>query len=262
MRAAVACLAVLACAGLGRADDPPKPKLAIELTAPKEVYPDEGVVVKATVCNVGRTDAYVVRAIDGSFDRYRSVVGYWWVVKKDGQVVPPKKQSVIIDYYTPSPLADADVVLVKGGKEADMRVHVVGDIQEYYRFNVPGKYTIKLNYELHPDGTEKGSKEALKLIREQPAVQVESEAVEVTVLPWPAAVAAAADKVKLAEAKVQIVKKFAEGVVNNPNSTAADRDAAGERLKRAQAALDEATAEHVTRLIEFNKKREEERKKK
>lgn len=259
MRAAAACLAAFACAGLCPADE--KPKLTLEITAPKEVYPDERVVVKAEIYNGGKDDAHAVRAIDGSFDGLRSVVSYRWVVKSNGKLVPRRTDVVRIDNHV-NALRDEDVLAVKAGKSADLQVEGFGRFENFYDLKEPGKYTVVLRYELDPTGREKGSDAANKLVAKQPAVELESKAVEVTVLPWPAALAAAADKVKAAEAKVQIVKQFAETVAKNPNATPAERDAAGERLKRAQAALDEAVAGHVAKLAEFSRKREEDRKRK
>jgi hypothetical protein len=259
MRAVVVCLAVLAAPVLAAAAD--KPALVLEVLAPKEVYPDETIDVKAVIRNTGKEDAYVVRAIDGSFDRLRSVVDYKWVVKKGADRVPRRTDVVRIDSQV-NALDDADVLLVKAGKQVDPQAHGFGQFSQYHDLRVPGKYTIALTYELNPGGREKGSAAANQLIQKQPAVLIESKAVEVTVLPFPPVVAAAEDKMKAASARAQIVRQFAEMVEKNANSTAKERDAAAERLKRAEAALEEATADHAAKFEEFKKKRAEERKKK
>jgi hypothetical protein len=93
-------------------------------------------------------------------------------------------------------------------------------------------------------------------------VLVTSRPVEVTVLPFPVAAAAAEDKMKAAEARLKIIEQFAVMVEANANSTARQRDEAVERLKRAQAVLDAATADHAAKYAEFRKERDEKRKKK
>ena len=184
MRAVVVCLAALAAPALAAAAE--KPALVLEVIAPKEVYPDEPIDVKAVIHNTGKEDAYVVRAIDGSFDRLRSVVDYKWVVKKGADRVPRRSDVVRIDSQVNS-LDDADVLLVKAGKQADPQAHGFGQFSQYHDLRVPGKYTIALSYELNPGGREKGSDTANQLIQKQPAVLIESKAVEVTVLPFPPA---------------------------------------------------------------------------
>lgn len=255
----IAVVALLAIPHFARADD--KPKLAIELTGPKEMYPDEQFAPKAVIHNDGNADVYIVRAIDGSFDNLRSVVSYKWIVKKNGQAVSRRTDVVRIDGHV-NGLRPDDVILVKKGKSADPGANGFGNFASYYNIETPGKYTISLSYELTPNGFEKGDANALKLAQSQAAVRVESKPIEVTVLPFPPAIAAAADKVKLAEAKLQIVQQFAETVAKNNNSTAEERDAAAERLKRARAVLDDLTADHAGKMTEFKKKRDEERKKK
>src|SRR5436190_8323279 len=84
MRAAVV-LAVLALPALARADE--KPKFAIELTAPKEVYPDEAVTVKAAIRNLTTGDVQVLRDVDGAFDGLRGAADFRWVVKFNGQLM-------------------------------------------------------------------------------------------------------------------------------------------------------------------------------
>jgi hypothetical protein len=259
MRSVLICLAVLAPGGLTAADE--KPALVLEVIAPKEVYPDEQVEVRAVFRNAGKTDAYVVRAIDGSFHGLRSVVDYRWVVKKGADRVPRRTDIVRIDDYV-NALDDADVLLVKAGKSVDPQVGGFGNFGNHHDLRVPGKYTIALSYELNPAGSEKGSTTALRLVRKQPAVLVEAKPVEVTVLPFPPAVAAAEDRMKTAAARAQIVRQFALAVEANANATAQERDAAAERLTRAEAALVEATAEHATKMEEFRKKRAAERKEK
>jgi hypothetical protein len=259
MRVATACLAVLALAPFAAADE--KPSLVLEVTVPKAVYPDEPIAVKTAIRNTGKTDAYVVRVIDGSFDGLRSVVSYRWIVKKGGERVPRRTDVFRIDNYV-NALDDADVLLLKPGKAVEPWVGGFGSFENYHDLRVPGKYTVALSYELNPAGSEKGSQKALQLIQKQPAVLIESKPVEVTVLPFPPAVAAAEDKMKTADARAQIVRKFALMVEANANSTAQERDAAAERLKRAEAALEEATAAHAAKFAEFQKKRAEDRKKK
>lgn len=238
-----------------------KPDLTIEITAPKSVYPDEQVKVSAVIRNNGKTDAYIVRAIDGSFDNLRSVVAYKWIVKKGGQPQFRRTDVVRIDNMVNALAAD-DVLLVKAGKTVDPQVGGFGNFPSYHDLSVPGKYTIALRFELNPAGREKGVEKALDPIRDQGAVLIDSEAIEVTVLPWPPAIAAAEDKLKAASARLQIVRQFAETVAKNPNATAEERDAASERLKRAQAVFDEAKIEQAVKVAEFKKQRDEERKKK
>jgi hypothetical protein len=157
------------------------------------------------------------------------------------------------------------VVPVKAGQTADSQADGFGDFTTYYLLNVPGKYTITLTYEPNPNGSEKlgaGGDQALKIVQKLPAGRIESKPIEVTVLPFPPAISAAQDKLRLAQAKHQIVVQFADAVEKNPSATKAERDAATERVNRAAEALKDVQDDYEAKMAEFRKKRDEERKKK
>ncbi|MBM3980207.1 MAG: hypothetical protein FJ304_07970 [Planctomycetes bacterium] len=248
--------ALLALPAVARGDE--KPNLKIELTAPDAVYPDETVTVKAVIRNAGKGDVYVLQATDGAYDGLLNMVEYRWSATKNGQRMARRTDVVRIDGVLGFIGAD-DVVLVKPGQT--MTPHN-GSVESYYDLRTPGKYALTLTYTYDPLGTDKVATPALlKQMKALPAAKAEGT-VEVTVRPFPPALAAAADKLKAAEARHQLVMTFAETVAKNPASTAAERDAAAERLKRATAILTEAKTEHAEKLTAFRKQRDEDRKKK
>lgn len=252
----LAVAAVLVLPALARAEE--KPKLEIELSAPKEIYPDETLKVTAVIRNAGKEDVHVLPAVDGAFDGLRGVVAYKWTVKKNARVVPRRNDLARFDNMV-NAIAANELALVKPGKSVDARV---GSFDTYYQIDTPGKYTIALTYEFDPTGADKVESPALlKKLQALPAAAAKGE-IEVTLVPFPPAVAAAQDKWKAATARHQLVAQFAELTAKNPNATAAERDEAAARLKRASAVLDEASTEYNLKMAEFRKKREEERKKK
>ena len=257
MRTAVV-LAVLALPALARADE--KPKFIIELTAPKEVYPDEAVAVtvKAAIRNLTKEDAQVLRDVDGAFDGLRGAADFRWVVKFNGQLMARRTDVVRIDNLV-NTIRAGDLVKVPAGKAADLGIGF-GRIENQYKLQTPGKYTIELRYEFDPSANDKIDPDLLPTLRKLNGVTAEGKA-EVTILPFPLEVAKAEEKLKVATAKHQIVTQFADTIAKNPNATAAERDAAAERLKRATAALEEATEAHNTAMEAFRKKRAEDRKK-
>lgn len=254
---AIAVLVVLALPALARADDPPK--FTIELTAPKEIYPDEQLDVKAAIRNNTKNDAEVLRDIDGAFDRLRAAADFRWVMKKDGKLMAQRKDVVRIDNFI-NTIDVGDIIKVPAGKTADLGVGF-GRIDNYYKFDGPGKYTVELRYEFDPTAADKMSDAAKKAFQNLNGVTAEGK-VEVTVLPFPVEVTKAEEKLKVAQAKHQIIKQLADTIAKNPNAPAAERDAAAERLKRATATLEEATTAHNEVMEAFRKKRAEDRKKK
>jgi hypothetical protein len=257
MRPALALVfALLALPPVARGDE--KPNLKIDLTAPDAVYPDESVVVKAVIRNAGKGDVIVVQATDGAFDGWLNMVEYRWSATKNGQRMARRTDIRRIDGVYGSIGAD-DLVLVKPGKT--MTPHN-GPVENYYDLRTPGKYALTLTYTYDPLGTDRVATPALlKQMKALPAAKAEGT-VEVTVRPFPPALAAAVDKLKAAEARHQLITTFAETVAKNPASTAAERDAAAERLKRATALLTEAKSDHDEKLAAFRKQRDEDRKKK
>lgn len=252
----VAVFAVFALPAIGRAADE-KPKVEIELTAPKEIYPDEYITVKAVLRNAGKDEIQVMKNVDGAFWGLRSVVDFRWVVKKNGQLVLRRTDVVRIDNYINTITAN-DLVKVPAGKVADLGAD---NFHTHYKITQPGKYTIELRYEFDPSAGDKIEDGLRPKLKNLTPVSAEGKA-EVTILSFPVAVTAAEEKLKVAQAKQQIANTLAEAVVKNPNATAAERDAAAERLKRAAALTTEATADYDAKMAEFRKKREEDRKKK
>jgi hypothetical protein len=250
-----AVLAVLVLSAGARAEE--KPRLQIELTAPKEIYPDEAVTVKAALRNIGKEDLQVLRDVDGAFDGLRNVVSFRWVVKTNGQLVPRRTDIVRIDNFV-NTIGAADLVKVPAGKTADLGI---GSFETYYNLKTPGKYTIALTYEFDPSAGDKIAPGFRAALDKLSGVTAEGK-IELTILPFPVAVAAAGDKLKAAQARQQIARQLAEAVVANPAATAAERDAAAERLKRATAVAAEAAETYAEKLAEFRKKRDEQRKKK
>jgi hypothetical protein len=257
MRAVIAAVfAVFALPALACAADE-KPKVEIELTAQKEIYPDEQLRVKAVIRNAGKDEIQVMKNVDGAFYGLRSVVDFRWVVKKNGQLVLRRTDVVRIDDFINTITAN-DLVKVPAGKEADLGADT---FDNHYKITTPGKYTIELRYEFDPSAGDKIEAGLRPKLKNLTAISAEGQ-VEVTVLSFPLAVTAAEEKMKVAQAKQQIANTLAEAVVKNPNATAAERDAAAERLKRTTALVAEATEDYNAKMAEFRKKREEDRKKK
>jgi hypothetical protein len=248
-------LAVLFLFAGARAEE--KPKLQIELTAPKEIYPDEVVTVKAALRNGGKEDIQVLRDVDGAFDGLRNVVDFRWVVKTNGQLVRRRTDIIRIDNFI-NTIGAGDFVKVPAGKTADLGI---GSFETYYNLKTPGKYTITLTYEFDPSAGDKIGPGVRDVLNKLSGVTAEGKT-ELTILPFPVAVAAAADKLKAAQARQQIARQLAEAVVANPASTAAEFDAAAVRLRRATEVVTDATENYNEKLAEFRKKREEQRKKK
>lgn len=248
-------LALLAVPALVLADE--KPKLEIEMTAPKELYPDEEVAVRVAIRNAGKETVHVLTAVDGAADGLRNMVEYKWTVTKNGQPMSRRTDIRRIDDHV-NTITASDLVAVAPGKTMNPRLE---RLDYKYNLNTPGKYVIALTYSFDPSGRDKADADVLKTMQKLPAAKAEGK-IEVSVVPFPPAVAAALDKMKAAQARHQLLMQFAETVAKNPNATAAERDAAAERLKRATAALDEAAAESNAKMAEFRKKRDEERKKK
>ncbi len=107
-------LAVLAVLVLPEFAHAQKPKLELELSAPKEIYPDEVVTMKAVVHNLGKEDAYVMRNVDGAFHGLRNVVDFRYVVKKNGQLVLRRTDVVRIDNLV-NTIRPGDLVTVAPG---------------------------------------------------------------------------------------------------------------------------------------------------
>jgi hypothetical protein len=256
MRAAIV-LAVLALPALARAED--KPKFTLELTAPKEIYPDEAITVKAAIHNATKEDTQVLRDVDGAFDGLRGTVDFRWVVKADGKLLARRTDIVRIDNHVNS-IGVGDLVKVPAGKTADLGIGF-GRIDNFYNLRTPGKYTIELRYEFDPTAGDKTDSDARTALQKLGGVRAEGK-VELTVLPFPLQVTKAEEKLKVAQAKHQIVTQFAETLAKNPNATAAERDTAAERLKRATAVLADATEEYTAAMTAFRKQRDEDRKKK
>jgi hypothetical protein len=234
-----------------------KPKFRIELTAPKEIYPDEVPAVSAALKNTGTEDVQVLRDVDGAFDGLRNVVDFRWIVKTKGQLVLRRTDVVRIDNFV-NTIDTGDLVKVPAGKSADLGISAFAT---YYNLKTPGKYTITLTYEFDPSVGDKMAPAARTALTKLSGVRAEGTT-ELTILPFPVAVSAAEDKMKAAQARQQIARQLAEAVVKNPSATATERDAAAERLKRTTAVMAEATENYNEKLAEFRKKREEERKKK
>lgn len=252
----LAVVAVLVLPALARAAE--QPKLEIDLSAPKEIYPDETLNVTAVIRNAGKEDVHVLPALDGAFDGLRGMVTYKWTVKKNAQVIARRNDIRRFDNLV-NPISASELALVKPGKPVDPRV---GSFDTYYRLDTPGKYTITLTYEFDPTGRDPVESPALlKRLQALPAATAKGE-IEVALVPFPPAVAAVQDRLKAATARHQLVSRFAELTAKNPNATAAERDEAAGRLKRATAVLAEARDEYDAKLAEFRKKREDERKKK
>lgn len=239
-----------------RADE--KPKFTIELTAPKEIYPDETLTVRAAIRNHTTEDAQVLKDIDGAFHGLRPAADFRWVVKFNGQLLPRRTDVVRIDNFI-NTIEVGNLVKVPAGKTADLGIGF-GHIETYYKLKTPGKYTVEMRYEFDPTANDKMSADARKAMQKLAGVSAEGK-VELTVLVFPLEVAKAEEQLKVATAKHQIVTQFAETIAKNANATAAERDAAAERLKRATAVLNEATENHNAKMAEFRKKRDDERKK-
>ncbi len=254
---AVVVLALLVVPAFALAEENPKPKLEIELTAPKELYPDEAVNVKAVIRNAGKESVHVVKCVDGAADALRNMVEYKWKVTKNGQAVSRRTDIVRIDDFV-NTITAADLVAVPAGKVMNPELD---RFDHRYNLNTPGKYVITLTYIFDPIGRDKADDAVLKKMKDLPAARADGK-VEVTIVPFPPAVAAVEDKWKAAQARHQLLVQFAETVAKNPNATAAERDAAAERLKRATANLTEASTEYNAKMAEFRKTRDAERKKK
>lgn len=254
MRVAVA---VLLLAGTcARAADE-KPAFEIELTAQKSLYPDETVALKATVRNAGKGDGFVLGPVDGAFDGLRAMVSYRERVTLNGKAVARRTDIRRIDNYV-NTIRPEDLIAVKAGQRAALPL---GYVTQYYQFATPGKYELALTYEFDPGAGDKIAGGAFeKQVRALPAAKATGK-VEFAVLPFPPAIAAAEDAWKAAQARHQLITTFAETVVKNPASTAQERDAAAERLKRATANLSAASEAYNEKMAEFRKERDAERKK-
>lgn len=249
-------LVLLASASITHADE--KPKFTIELSAPKEIYPDEVPSVKAAIRNNTREDATVLRDVDGAFDLLRGTVDFRWVVKRNGQLLPRRTDVKRIDNHV-NTIGVQDLVKVPAGKSADLGIGF-GNISTYYKFTEPGKYTIELRYEFDPAAGDKVSPAARDALRKLKGVAAEGK-VEVAVVAFPAELTAAEGKLKVAQARHQIAQQVAEAVGTNPNATADERAAAAARVERAAAVLKGTQGEYDAKLEQFRKKREEQRKK-
>jgi hypothetical protein len=254
MRAALALL--LLAAPLARAADE-KPAFEIELTAQKSLYPDETLALKATVRNAGKGDGFVLGPVDGAFDGLRAMVSYRERVTLNGNRVARRSDIRRIDNFV-NTIRTEDLIAVKAGQRAALPV---GYVTQYYQFATPGKYEFALTYEFDPDAGDKIEGGAFeKKVRALPAAKATAK-VEFSVLPFPPAIAAAEDAWKAAQARHQLITTFAETVAKNPASTAQERDAAAERLKRATANLTAAAEAFNEKMAEFRKERDAERKK-
>jgi hypothetical protein len=254
MRVAVAVLLLAGTCARG-ADE--KPAFEIELTAQKSFYPDETVALKATVRNTGKGDGFVFGPVDGAFDGLRAMVSYRERVTLNGKAVSRRSDIRRFDNLV-NTIRPGDLIEVKAKQRAALPV---GYVTQYYQFTTPGKYEFALTYEFDPAAADKIEGGAFeKKVRALPAVKATAK-VEFAVLPFPPAVAAAEDAWKAAQARHQLITTFAETVAKNAASTAQERDAAAERLKRATANLSAAAEAYNEKMAAFRKERDADRKK-
>jgi hypothetical protein len=258
---ALVCLGLLVVVRPAYAQSEERSGLAIELTGPAKLYPDELTRVRATLKNTGKEPARVVIPLDGAQEGVRKVRYDWAVVANDQPLTPKVTGRGNFDPKQ-SPIKGGEVVVLKPGEEMPLFLpFAAGD---FFDLRQPAVYEITLTYCFDPKGPKdvaqgQDGEKTLAEMESLSKVTVSSEALRIRVLPFPPQLEAADAKLKAAQARLELLRGVLKEVMDNPDAPKAEQAAAGERLERAEKAYLEVEKEFTKLLAEFDKTRPKKR---